>query len=327
VQLEVPFKVPDGQYLFDDCNSSSTHHSITVSSQPASSDKQQQFENTSQLNHVGTTCENGINNITGIKQQGPLNGKSHSIINRGKVEKHKLGSRKREKRAKCRTNSKKVKRSKMEKFAVVRATMKSHAKSQNVLVEPISLPYGFRCAPEVQSRNHLDLDVSIFYVPPLSPLHHLENETALTRDERIFQRKIQLRRRVEQFKGVQRYRTTERSKFRFRETLKLLKHLDRAKQEMYVDTRAYLARICSRIPFCLRFKRPHKPCLFDECTKEAICKTLHCTDHILLADREQHLIRQCCYLYSLGEQCRVPVHNVMATVAVCNEHQNAVSAH
>lgn len=44
-----------------------------------------------------------------------------------------------------------------------------------------------------------------------------------------------------------------------------------------------------------------------------------------MADREQHLIRQCCFLYGSGEQCRVPVHDVMASVAVCNEHQNAVS--
>ena len=80
----------------------------------------------------------------------------------------------------------------------------------------------------------MDLDLSIFYVPPLSPLLYLENDTVqkISRDEKLYQRKIQLRRRVEQFKGIQRFRTTERSKLRFSETLKLLKRLDRAKDEM-----------------------------------------------------------------------------------------------
>lgn len=53
--------------------------------------------------------------------------------------------------------------------------------------------------------------------------------------------------------------------------------------------------------------------------------TFHCAEHILFADKEQHLIRQCGFLHGHGEQCRVPVHDVMATVAVCTEHQNAVS--
>lgn len=74
-----------------------------------------------------------------------------------------------------------------------------------------------------------------------------------------------------------------------------------------------------------RFKRPFKSCQFEECTKEAIVSTLHCSDHILMCDKEQHLIRQCCFMYRHGEQCRVPVHDVIATTAVCNEHKNAVS--
>lgn len=73
------------------------------------------------------------------------------------------------------------------------------------------------------------------------------------------------------------------------------------------------------------FRRPLKSCQFDDCSKEAIFTTLHCIDHILLADREQHMVRQCCFLYGLGEQCRMPVSDVIATIAVCNEHQNAVS--
>lgn len=83
-----------------------------------------------------------------------------------------------------------------------------------VIVEPVS-----------------DIQSNLFHVPPL---HHLESEAfeKLSRDERITQRKIQLRRRMQQFKGIQQYRTTERSKMRFSKTLKLLKHLDCAKEEM-----------------------------------------------------------------------------------------------
>lgn len=217
----------DGQYLINNCDKS-TYHSITVSPQQAPSNHQQQLQKFStQLNHVAA-FENGINNITGIKQ-GPLNGKSHAITHRGKVDKLKVGSngrvhsKKHEKAVKIRTNSKGAKE---EKFSTRLYPMKSRAKSQNVVVEPVSL------APEVQSRNLLDLDV--FYAPPLSPLHHLENETAqeLSRAERLIQRKVQLRHRLEQFKGIKRYRTTERSKMRFGQALKLLNHLDRAKEEM-----------------------------------------------------------------------------------------------
>jgi hypothetical protein len=157
---------------------------------------------------VAATCENGINNNTGIKQ-GPLNGKSQPITNRGKVDKLKSTN----------VNAKRIRKSS-------KAARKSMKTSQNVVVESISIIT--RSAPES------NLDTSIFYVPPLSPLNHLENENFqnLSRDERLHQRKVQLRRRVQQFKGIQRYRTTEQSKRRFSKTLKLLKQLDCAKDEM-----------------------------------------------------------------------------------------------
>lgn len=224
------FKVPDGQYLVNN----STHHSTTVSSQPVPSNHQQQQEVqqgfSTQLDHVAAACENGIiNNITGIKQ-GLLSGKSHAIMSRGKVEKLKVGAGGRL-QSKIRTNSKNL--SKPEKFSTMRHFAKPQAtKSQNVTVEPVSL--SSLLAPEVQSRHRLDLDVTIFHVTPLSPLHHLESDIVqtLSRDDRIIQRKVQLRHRVDQFKGAQRYRTTERSKLRFNSTLKLLNHLDRAKEQM-----------------------------------------------------------------------------------------------
>lgn len=73
------------------------------------------------------------------------------------------------------------------------------------------------------------------------------------------------------------------------------------------------------------FNRPHKSCQFEDCTKEAILSTVYCTDHILFAEKPQHLIKQCCYLFTHGEQCRVPVHDVLAPLVACNDHQNAVS--
>lgn len=228
------FNAPNGQFLV---NNQSTHHSITVSSQPALSSNHQQLQlqrNATQLTHVAVACENGINNNTGIKQ-GPLSGKSQPITNRSKVEKlngglnGKVQSKQHERAMKCRTNVKSIKR-----ISSSRYSRGSHAKSQNVFVE--SIPFlQLQCAPEVQSRNHPDLDVSsIFHAPPLSPLHHLESDIIqeLSRDERLVQKRIQLRHRVEQFKGIQRYRTTERSRMRFSQTLKLLKHLDLAKKEM-----------------------------------------------------------------------------------------------
>jgi hypothetical protein len=191
-----------GQYLVNNCNNkSTTHHSITVSSSqpaaetPTNAQQQQQQKTASQFNHVATTCENGINNNTGIKQ-GPLNGKSHAILKSADKHKSAMAVGK----VKNRTNSRKM--------------------TAAVIVEPVLI------APEIQA--------DLFHVPPLSPLHHLESETfeKASRDERITQRKIQLRRRMQQFRGIQQYRTTERSKMRFSKTLKLLKHLDRAKDEM-----------------------------------------------------------------------------------------------
>lgn len=228
-QQPASFKTPDVQYLVNNGNdSASTHHSITVSSLPDPSNQQQnhqqQLNSSSQLNHVATTCENGINNITGIAQ-GPLNGKNQTIMNRVRVEKLN-GGKGLSKAVKSRTNSKKVK--KQEKFTTSKHSRKWRSmNSQNVIVEPLS--QSLRFAPEVQSN--WDLYASILNVPPLRPLNHIEADN-VPRDKRMAQRKIQLQHRVEQFKGIKRYRTTEPSKIRFSETLKLLKHLERSKEQM-----------------------------------------------------------------------------------------------
>lgn len=62
-----------------------------------------------------------------------------------------------------------------------------------------------------------------------------------------------------------------------------------------------------------------------DCPDEAITSSNYCIKHILAGDKEQFLVRQCCFLHSDGQQCRVPVYDVMATIAVCNDHSNAVN--
>jgi hypothetical protein len=62
-----------------------------------------------------------------------------------------------------------------------------------------------------------------------------------------------------------------------------------------------------------------------DCGGEAITLSDYCCKHILQCEKEQFLIRQCCFLHADGQQCRVPVYDVMATVAVCNDHLNAVN--
>lgn len=169
------------------------------------------------MSHVEAPCDDSIIiTNTGIKQ-GSYNGKWHA--SREKPEKQNGRLKKFEK---ARTSPKRVKRAGQDKITATR-----HSTKMSVVVEAV--PFAPRCAPEVQSGNKSDLESSIFYIPPLSPLLHFGN---IPRDKMLLQRKAQLRHRVEQFRGAQRFRTTERSKMRFSETLKLLKRLDRAKEEM-----------------------------------------------------------------------------------------------
>lgn len=75
-------------------------------------------------------------------------------------------------------------------------------------------------------------------------------------------------------------------------------------------------------PFSLR--KSIKLCSTMECKDEAIVSTDFCAKHILSTEKEQFLIRQCCFRHLDGQQCRVPVNNILATIAVCNDHMNAV---
>lgn len=73
-----------------------------------------------------------------------------------------------------------------------------------------------------------------------------------------------------------------------------------------------------------RFKRSVKNCYKRDCDDEAVELSDYCIKHILSGEKEQFLIRHCCFLHADGQQCRVPVYDVLATVAVCNDHLNAV---
>lgn len=162
--------------------------------------------------HVEATCDDSvIITNTGIKQ-GSFDGKCQPERQNGRVKKF-------EKAPKARMSPKRVKRAKQDRVTAAR-----HFSRASVVVEAVA-QFAARCAPVAQS----DLESSIFYIPPLSALPQLAN---MPRDKMLQQRKIQLRHRIEQFKGAQRFRTTERSRLRFSETLKLLKRLDRAKEEM-----------------------------------------------------------------------------------------------
>lgn len=61
----------------------------------------------------------------------------------------------------------------------------------------------------------------------------LKENQSLTRDARLNQRKLQLRRQMYQLKGgIQHSRVIERSKLRFRRAMKLLKVFERRRKEM-----------------------------------------------------------------------------------------------
>lgn len=166
------------------------------------------------MSHMEVACDDSIIITNTGSKQGSFNGKGHASREKpnGRWKKFE----------KARSSPKRVKRSKQDKITAPRNPTR-----MSVVVETV--PFAARCAPEVQSGIKPDLESSIFYIPPLSPLPHFGN---IPRDKMLLQRKVQLRHRVEQFRGTQRFRTTERSKLRFSETLKLLKRLDRAKEDM-----------------------------------------------------------------------------------------------
>jgi hypothetical protein len=60
----------------------------------------------------------------------------------------------------------------------------------------------------------------------------LKENQSLTRDARLNQRKLQLRRQMYQLKGIQHSRAIERSKMRFRRAVKLLKKFELKRKEM-----------------------------------------------------------------------------------------------
>ncbi|XP_070502618.1 uncharacterized protein [Chironomus tepperi] len=170
--------------------------------------------------------------------------------------------------------------------------------SRNVIVEPIcEIP---RHAPLVQQKlNVIDKRLLQNY------RYCCNDSKRLSRDDRLSMRKIQLRHVLNQYKGINRFRevSTERYKAQLSKTFKLSKVMEREKQRI--------------------LKKSIKLCSTKDCKDEAVVSTDFCAKHILSTEKEQFLIRQCCFRHLDGQQCRVPVNNILATVAVCNDHMNA----
>jgi hypothetical protein len=181
---------------------------------------------------------------------------------------------------------------------------KTHRKSQvrtvfsqkNVTVEPISeLPRNTTLDLDLLSRNYL-----LKYT-------NNENNNFLSRNERLKMKKLYLRHLVQRHKGLHQARKDSliRSREEFMRARDLWKKINNENEE--------------------RLRNAAKKCFTLDCNDDAIFTSDFCGKHIVSGEREQFLIRQCCFLHDNGQQCRVPVYDILATVAVCNDHLNAVS--
>lgn len=217
------FKVPDGQYLMNSCSKPTVinhQHSIAAVSQltptPLNSQQQyhQQIKNESQFNHVAMACENGIGN-TGIKQgltSHHANGnRSKGMLTTGVLKK--------------RENLKKSPQ--ILKFGN-KFTSATSDQRHSVIVEPISITPHFQSHSwSLRERDVVSFEFGLMKGRTESFIKH----THLTREERLSQRKMRLRHQAQQCWGFQQHRTTERSKIKFNRTIKLLKRLNRSKDE------------------------------------------------------------------------------------------------
>ncbi|KAG5670712.1 hypothetical protein PVAND_000958 [Polypedilum vanderplanki] len=304
-QLQTP---QNGKHILVSSNSnSSINHSIASVSkiqQPLKQCQQQQFQqNTNTLNHVAQTSSHLLP-ITGIKKEisnddGDEKFLKTTALNVVKTE-EKFGIKNEEnhenEKTHNRNNAKKSKRTNKRKEKM--ALKHSRVKSQNVIVESVPLN-----APKVQSDESNVIDKRLLHT-----YRHGDSESKfLTRDERLNMRKLQLRHVLNQYRGVNQIqqKSTEEYRMQFDKTNKLLKMLDRTKEKI--------------------FKKSITECIMRDCSEEAIVSSDYCSKHILATDKEQFLIRQCCFQYSDGHQCRIPVSDIMATVAVCSDHLNAPS--
>lgn len=177
----------------------------------------------------------------------------------------------------------------------VRSIISSH---KNVTVEPISE------LPRNATQKLVDLDlISRNY---LLKYTNNENNNTLSRNERLNMKKLYLRHLVERHQGLHQARKDSliRSRQEFMRAHNLWTKINNENEE--------------------RLKNAAKKCFTSDCNDDAIFTSNFCGKHIVCGEREQFLIRQCCFLHDNGQQCRVPVYDILATVAVCNDHLNAV---
>ncbi|KAL7023569.1 hypothetical protein ACKWTF_012682 [Chironomus riparius] len=285
-------------------NSFTQNHSNASS---VSKQQQQHHERHSDvLNHVSEALENGITGIKREKEEvsttivvDTISNNYVKIENEFKFEDCDDGSdndsdndEKNEKLS-VKKNSKRSNRKRDRKLLCLTSSSKVSS-SRNVIVEPIcEIP---RHAPLVQQKLNV-IDKRL-----LQNYRHCGNES---RDERLSMRKMQLRHVLNQYKGINRLRegSTERYKAQLSKSFKLSKVMEREKLKI--------------------LRKSIKLCSTKDCKDEAVVSTDFCAKHILSTEKEQFLIRQCCFRHLDGQQCRVPVNNILATIAVCNEHFNA----
>jgi Potential DNA-binding domain len=179
-----------------------------------------------------------------------------------------------------------------------RNQVRTISSQKNVTVEPISE------LPRNTTQKLVDLDlISRNYL-----LKYTNNENStLSRSDRLNMKKLYLRHLVQRHQGLHQARKDSlmRSRQEFMRAHNLWKKINNENEE--------------------RLKNTAKKCFTRDCNDEAIFTSDFCGKHIVCGEREQFLIRQCCFLHDNGQQCRVPVYDILATVAVCNDHLNAVS--
>lgn len=198
---------------------------------------------------------------------------------------------------------------------------KSNVSNQNVIVEPILSELN---APLVQLKLNV-IDKRLLQQNYGYCGSNISEECS-NRDERLSMRKMHLRHVLSQYKGINRLRDTERYKMQISKSFKYCKIMEREKQRMYEISSGFPFISMLTIIFNSSFKKSIRTCSMKDCSDEALLLSDYCPKHILLtSDKEQFLIRQCCFRQLDGQQCRVPVSNILATIAVCNDHMNAVN--
>lgn len=185
-------------------SSAATNHSITVSkklstalSSPLVLKNAKKPE--TQFNHGAKPCDS-----TGSKTNS-LYGKIQSNLNQNNCIAHQ------------KKKEVKLSKKKLTNFTVSSIDNRSAISlEQRVIVQPIPRQVAASSSADIRPVNDLTLKENL----------------STTREERLNQRKLQLRRQMYQLKGIQHSKIIERSKLRFRRAVKLLKVFESKREEM-----------------------------------------------------------------------------------------------